>query len=72
MSATDVANLKARRTAIYAELAALGATKAGGLPNSTASGDDIDHQGYKQGLYDELAKIEDLLVKIQGPWEVRS
>jgi hypothetical protein len=65
--ATDLENLTARRSAILAELAALGPTKAGGLPNSTTSG--IDHTGYKKSLYDELAQINELISQIGGAWE---
>jgi hypothetical protein len=57
--ATDFENLKARRTAIYAELAAMAVTKAGGLPNARDSG--VDHVGYKDGLYRELREINAIL-----------
>jgi hypothetical protein len=57
--ATDLENLKTRRSAIYAELAALAAGKAGGNPNQKDVG--IDHAGYKDGLYRELREINALL-----------
>ncbi|MBC8868019.1 MAG: hypothetical protein H8E44_01310 [Planctomycetes bacterium] len=72
MSATEVTNLQTRRAAIIAELAALDATKAGGVPNAIGGVEEIDHQGYKQGLYDELARINELIAQVSGPWEVRS
>lgn len=79
--ATAIENLKTRRTAITAELAALSASAAGGLPNSKGAGSSVDHVGYKDGLYRELAQIEELIDKLQrdtdaggdgGAWEVTS
>ena len=52
--ATD---LKTRRDAIGEELAALDATLAGGKPNA-AGPNAVDHVGYKDGLYRELASIQ--------------
>lgn len=67
--ATEAENLIARREAITAELAAMDATKAGGLPNTRGGGDmlAIDHVGYRKSLYEELAMIGARLVEIQGP-----
>ncbi len=65
--ATNLDNLLARKAAIIAELAALDSTKAGGLPNAPGQ---PDHQGYKQGLYDELAKINQLISAEDGPYEI--
>jgi len=56
---SDFENLKARRSAIYAELAALTTGKAGGNANQKDVG--IDHVGYKKGLYDELREINGIL-----------
>ena len=67
--ATNAENLATRRTAIYTELAALATSTAGGLPNTTGPGTNVDHQGYKRGLYAELADIEKLLATIEGPYE---
>lgn len=69
--ATDLENLQTRRSAILAELAALSSSAAGGLPNSLAP-TGVDHQGYKEGLYKELAAIDQLLLSEQGAWEVVS
>lgn len=55
--ATLITQLKTRRDAIIAELSALDATKAGGLPNSGGIGVTVDHVGYKDGLYRELQAI---------------
>ncbi len=58
-------DLAARRDAIFAELAGMSTTSPGGLPNTSGTGDHVDHQGYKQGLYDELDRIDVLLEKLQ-------
>jgi len=70
--ATNLANLKARRDAIYAELAAIDTTKAGGAPNVNGAGSAVDHVGYKDGLYRELDKLNDLIASLEGPFEVVS
>lgn len=69
--ATDVENLTTRKAAITAELAALTASAAGGKPNAVGvgGGDNVDHVGYKDGLYRELREINDLLSAIEGPVE---
>lgn len=70
--ATYLANLQTRRNAVATELAALGATKAGGLPDSAASG--VAHEAYKAGLYKELAELDARILAAQqeddGPVEV--
>jgi len=63
--ATDLDNAKARRSAIYAELAALGPTKAGGLPNMTGS-NSTDEVGYKDGLYRELRELNALITSLDS------
>lgn len=71
--ASDIDNLLTRRSAICAELAALTSSAAGGKPNAQATG--IDHVGYKDGLYRELAAINETIallggaVTTNGPWE---
>lgn len=60
-------DLITRRDAIGAELAALDATKAGGLPNAPGS---VDEVGYKDGLYRELERLNDLIAKTGGPTEI--
>jgi hypothetical protein len=61
--ATYLENLQTRRTAVAAELAALDATKPGGLPDirSRDGGTDIEGQKYKMNLYDELSKLDRLI-----------
>lgn len=54
--------LKTRVEAIGAELAALDQTQPGGLPNAGGA-DEIDHVGYKDGLYRELAQIAAIVGK---------
>ena len=66
--ATNLANLKTRRDAIYAELAALSSTKAGGKPDSRQGG--IDHMAYKRSLYEELREIRETITAAGGPFEV--
>lgn len=63
--ATAYENLKARRTAICAELAALTATAAGGKPNATGGSGAVDHVGYKDGLYRELKEINAALAQLE-------
>jgi hypothetical protein len=59
-------DLKTRRDAIGAELALLGVTKAGGKPNTSGS-NTVDHVGYKDGLYRELAELNRLIALEEGP-----
>jgi len=70
--ATNTENLTARRDAIYAELAALDSTKAGGKPNTSGAGATVDHVGYKKSLYDELKQINELISAADGAVEVIS
>lgn len=67
--ATLLENLIARRNAIGEELAALTASKAGGLPNGAGN---VNHVGYKDGLYRELREINRQISQLQGPVEVES
>lgn len=53
--------LRTRRDAIAAELAALTSTRAGGKPNSDGTGVNIDHVGYKDGLYRELKELQQMI-----------
>jgi len=72
--ATYLDSLKTRRDAVATELAALDATKAGGLPDSGAG--DVQHQAYKAGLYAELERLNTLVHAAQadsdGPVEVET
>lgn len=70
--ATLLENLKTRRDAVAAELAALSTSAAGGLPNAVGEGVNVDHQGYKKSLYEELEKLNDLILKYQGVGIVES
>lgn len=66
---TNLENLNTRKAAITAELAALTSAGAGGKPNSSGGGDNVDHVGYKDGLYRELTEINKLLSALEGPVE---
>lgn len=61
--ATLLENLITRRNAIGEELAALTASGAGGKPNSPGN---VDHVGYKDGLYRELKEINQQIVAAGG------
>ncbi len=56
-----ITDLITRRTAIGTELAALSSSTAGGKPNNSTEGGGTDHVGYKDGLYRELAQINEAL-----------
>lgn len=63
-TATLISQLKQRRDAIIAELAALDSTKAGGKPNVSGAGVNVDHVGYKRALYEELELIDKRLATL--------
>jgi hypothetical protein len=63
MAAAWIENLKTRRTAITTELAALTSAGAGGKPTASGDGVNVDHVGYKDGLYRELKSIDEMLEK---------
>ncbi len=71
-NAENIANLKTRRDNIYAELAALDSTKAGGAINESGGGATFDHVGYKDGLYRELDSIDKRMASAGGVAEVTS
>lgn len=50
--------LKARRDVVIGLINNLDETRAGGLPNTSGDGLNVDHQGYKKGLYEELEMID--------------
>ena len=70
--ATLLENLITRRDAIGAELAALSASKPGGLPNASGPGANVDHQGYKASLYAELREINQQIAAAEGPFEIET
>lgn len=59
--ATFLQNLTTRRDAIGVELAALNATKAGGLPTARGEGLSVDHVEYRLSLMEELKQLNDLI-----------
>ncbi len=60
---TVLADLKTRRTAVAAELAALSSTSPGGKPTYSKEGQSVDHVGYRRSLYEELDKLDELIAK---------
>lgn len=64
-----ITDLLTRRDAVLEQLAGLGSSSVGALPNTTGSGDHVDHVGLRQSLYRELAEIDELLERIAGPQE---
>jgi len=64
-----IADLLTRRDAVLTQLAGLGSTSVGGLPNTSGTGDHVDHVGLRQSLYQELAEIDEMLERIAGPQE---
>lgn len=63
--ATDLDNLLTRRSTILAELAAISVQTPGGRPNiGGGAGGLVDHVGYKDGLYRELAELNRLITQL--------
>ena len=60
-----LSDLQARQTAVAAEIRAISTAAAGGLPNASGEGLNVDHQGYKRGLYDELKTLNDLIYQAE-------
>lgn len=65
--ATDLENLRTRRSTIYSELAALSSKKTYSI-----DGQSVDHNAFRKSLLEELAKINELIAAAEGPWEVES
>lgn len=56
---TVLENLQARKLAVSAELAGMGPTKAGGLPDASKSG--VGHVAYRLSLLEELKQLNDMI-----------
>lgn len=69
--ATRAENIETRLDAIATELAAMSATKAGGLPNASVA-NSIDHVGYRMSLVNEQRELLAVLAKLEGAYEVTS
>ncbi|MBT7069660.1 MAG: hypothetical protein HN975_02065 [Anaerolineae bacterium] len=65
-NAAIITNLKTRRLAISVELAAMGITKAGGLPNRASEGINVDHVGYRKSLWEEMMALDDLITQLES------
>ncbi len=73
MSAIDLQNLLTRRSNVCAELAAMGPTKAGGLPDvSGGGGVTVAHIAYRKSLTAELTELNKLITIAGGPWELET
>ena len=65
--ATNLENLEATLAADLAEQAALNSTKAGGLPNSQASG--VNHAEYAERLQKRIIWAIETMALLEGPFE---
>jgi hypothetical protein len=72
--ATRAENIETRLDNIAAELAAMDATEAGGLPNAMTGGGiaSVDHVGYRLSLIEEMRGLVAELSRLEGAWEVTS
>lgn len=64
--------LRTRQDKILDEIADLELGDLGSLPNTSGTGDHIDHQGYLKGKYEELDRIAKLIEQFEGPYESHS
>lgn len=69
--ATRAENIQTRLDNIAAELAAMDATVAGGLPDFI-SPEYVQHVEYRMSLVNEMKELTALLSKLEGSWEVTS
>ena len=69
--ATALQNLETRHKAVCAELAAMSATTAGGLPDAGGP-DQIAHVAYRMSLLDERKQLKEAIAEEQGAFEVTS
>lgn len=65
--ATRAENIETRLDNIAAELAAMDATTAGGLPDAPG---DVAHVEYRLSLINEMRMLNDELSRLEGAWEV--
>lgn len=70
--ATRAENIETRLDAIAAELAAMDATKAGGLPDTAGGGASVQHVAYRMSLVNEQSALLAVLSKLEGAYEVTS
>jgi hypothetical protein len=67
---TQIADLKVRRDAIITQLSSLTSTSIGGKPNSSGPGSNVQHVSYRLSLYEELQRVRQLIILLEGPIEV--
>lgn len=70
--ATRAENISTRLDNIAAELAAMDATKAGGLPDTAGSPLGIGHVAYRMSLVNEQRELLAVLATLEGAYEVTS
>jgi hypothetical protein len=68
-SPQDLTNLLARRSAIYAQLAAMTTASPGGGPNTTGEGVSVDQVGYRKSLLDELDCLNEQISVVGGAYQ---
>lgn len=69
--ATRAENIQTRLDNIAAELAAMDATQAGGLPDFLSQ-EYVQHVEYRMSLVNEMKDLTALLASLDGAWEVTS
>lgn len=69
---TRAENIETRLDAIATELAAMSATKAGGLPDSPGSPLYVQHVEYRMSLLNEMKMLREELSAADGSYEVTS
>lgn len=67
--ATRAQNIETRLDAIAVELAAMGPTKAGGLPDGPGN---VGHVAYRMSLIAEQKELLAVLAQLEGAYEVTS
>lgn len=67
--ATYVQNLTTRRDAVAAQIASISASNYD-LPNANGHSPGIDYVGKINALYDELDRLDAMIARADGSWEL--
>ena len=71
--ASDLDNLKTRKSTITAQLAAMDSLDdIGAGPDYSIPEQSMQQVAFRLSLYEELDRINAQLAKAEGPWEVRA